>query len=49
MQAPGLPSEDPADGFTFGGWVMPYADQEFGEEIVRLPAANGWSAKDRGE
>ena len=36
MQAPGAPSEDPTGGFKFGGWVMPYFDQEFGEEIDRL-------------
>jgi dihydrofolate reductase len=36
MQAPGGPSEDPTKGFKFGGWVMPYFDQEFGEEIDRL-------------
>jgi dihydrofolate reductase len=36
MQAPGGPWEDPTKGFTFGGWVMPYFDQEFGEEIDRL-------------
>jgi dihydrofolate reductase len=36
MQAPGGPWEDPTKGFRFGGWVMPYADQEFGEEIDRL-------------
>ena len=36
MQAPGLPTEDPTSGFKFGGWVMPYADQEFGEEIDHL-------------
>ena len=34
MQAPGGPTEDPTKGFTFGGWVMPYFDQEFGEELV---------------
>jgi len=33
MQAPGGPTEDPTQGFTFGGWVMPYFDQEFGEEV----------------
>src|SRR5216110_3495451 len=33
MQAPGGPWEDPTKGFKFGGWVMPYFDQEFGEEI----------------
>jgi dihydrofolate reductase len=36
MQAPGGPSEDPTQGFKFGGWVMPYFDQEGGEEIERL-------------
>ena len=36
MQAPGGPTEDPKKGFKFGGWVMPYFGQEFGEEIDRL-------------
>jgi len=36
MQAPGGPTEDPTKGFQFGGWVMPYFDQEFGEELDRL-------------
>lgn len=36
MQAPGGPSEDPTQGFKFGGWVWPYFDQEFGEELDRL-------------
>jgi dihydrofolate reductase len=36
MQAPGGPWEDPTKGFKFGGWVMPYSDQVFGEEINRL-------------
>jgi dihydrofolate reductase len=36
MQAPGLATEDPTQGFAFGGWVMPYADQEFGEEMNHL-------------
>ena len=33
MQAPGAPTEDPTKGFKFGGWAMPYFNQEFGEEI----------------
>jgi dihydrofolate reductase len=36
MQAPGGPTEDPTKGFKFGGWEMPYFDQEFGEELNRL-------------
>lgn len=36
MQAPGGPTEDPTKGFRFGGWVMPYFDREFGEELDRL-------------
>src|SRR5919106_846202 len=36
MQAPGAPTEDPTNGFKFGGWSMPYFDQEAGEEINRL-------------
>jgi dihydrofolate reductase len=36
MQAPGGPPEDPTKGFKFGGWVMPYLDKEFGEELDRI-------------
>ena len=36
MQAPGGPTEDPTKGFKFGGWEMPYSDQEFGEELDRV-------------
>jgi dihydrofolate reductase len=36
MQAPGGPSEDPTKGFKFGGWSMPYFNEDFGEEIDRL-------------
>ena len=36
MQAPGGPTEDPTRNFRFGGWVTPYFDEAFGEEIDRL-------------
>jgi len=36
MQAPGGPTEDPTKGFKFGGWVTPYFDKEFGEEVDRV-------------
>lgn len=38
MQAPGGPSEDPTNGFHFGGWAVPYFDQIGGEEINRILA-----------
>ncbi|MFI6480056.1 dihydrofolate reductase family protein [Nonomuraea sp. NPDC050663] len=32
-QSPGAPDEDPSGGFTHGGWVAPYADEEFGKTV----------------
>ena len=31
MQAPGGPEEDTSDGFKYGGWTAPYADDESGK------------------
>jgi dihydrofolate reductase len=36
MQSPGGSTEDPTSGFQFGGWAIPYFDEEGGDEIVRL-------------
>lgn len=36
MQSPGGRWEDPANGFKFGGWAMPYFGPDAGEEIGRL-------------
>ena len=32
-QAPGGPDEDRSGGFEQGGWLVPYADQDFGDAI----------------
>lgn len=34
MQAPGGPEEDPSDGFGLGGWLVPFADEDFGRQVV---------------
>lgn len=36
MQAPGGPQEDPVNGFKFGGWVFPHADETMGGVIGEL-------------
>jgi dihydrofolate reductase len=33
MQAPGGPEEDPTNGFTEGGWAMPFFDEDAGKTI----------------
>ena len=33
MQAPGGPEEDPANGFTHGGWAMPLVDDALSQAI----------------
>jgi dihydrofolate reductase len=34
MQAPGGPDEDPSGGFTHGGWLVPFYDDDMDEQIV---------------
>ena len=36
MQAPGGPTEDPTQGFRFGGWAMTYFDEASFEELNRI-------------
>ncbi|QKW10084.1 dihydrofolate reductase family protein [Streptomyces sp. NA04227] len=33
-QAPGGPNEDTSDGFTHGGWSVPYGDEDFGRFVT---------------
>jgi dihydrofolate reductase len=33
MQAPGGPEEDPTNGFTHGGWAMPFVDEALSDAI----------------
>jgi dihydrofolate reductase len=41
MQAPGRPDEDSRGGFEYGGWAMPYADQEMGKVAAESMATTG--------
>ncbi len=38
MQAPGGPEEDPSNGFTHGGWAMPFVDDAAGQVIGEIMA-----------
>jgi dihydrofolate reductase len=38
MQAPGGPGEDPSNGFTHGGWAMPFVDDAAGRVIDEIIA-----------
>lgn len=38
MQAPGGPEEDPRNGFTQGGWAMPFLDEAGGQAIGEIIA-----------
>ncbi|MFC0600876.1 dihydrofolate reductase family protein [Streptomyces palmae] len=34
MQAPGGPNEDTSGGFPYGGWTVPYADEDMGRIVT---------------
>jgi dihydrofolate reductase len=40
MQGPGGPEEDPTNGFTHGGWAMPFVDDALGHIIDETIAGN---------
>jgi dihydrofolate reductase len=35
-QGPGGPDEDRRDGFALGGWLVPFADEEFGVRVTEI-------------
>lgn len=38
MQSPGGPEEDPRNGFTHGGWIMPFSDDALSQVIGEIIA-----------
>jgi dihydrofolate reductase len=38
IQAPGGPDEDPSGDFRYGGWQVPYGDEEIGRTVLGLYA-----------
>jgi dihydrofolate reductase len=40
MQSPGAPEEDPRNGFTYGGWMVPYWDETLGKLLERNMAGS---------
>ncbi|MCX5215109.1 hypothetical protein OG689_38610 [Kitasatospora sp. NBC_00240] len=36
VQAPGGPTEDPGGGFEFGGWLVPFADEDLNGYLTEV-------------
>jgi dihydrofolate reductase len=34
LQSPGAPDEDPSEGFEYGGWLVPYADDDMARAMA---------------
>jgi dihydrofolate reductase len=34
LQSPGAPDEDPSEGFEYGGWLVPYADDDMAQAMA---------------
>jgi acyl-coenzyme A thioesterase PaaI-like protein len=39
MQSPGGPEEDPMNGFSHGGWAMPFLDDALSQAVRETIAA----------
>ena len=42
MQAPGGPGEDDSNGFPYGGWLVPHADDDMGKQNTSVSAQSSY-------